>query len=114
MEEEVEEEAIPFQIVETKPSFMGGDSDDFSRWVAEHLVYPEIAKMNGVQGRVITQFTIDKEGYVTDVKIIRSVDPALDVEAVRVIRSSPRWTPGRHRDRPAKVTYTFPVIFQLR
>ena len=114
VEEEVEEEAIPFQIVEQKPSFMGGDANTFSRWVAEHIVYPEIAKENNTQGKVLTQFTITKEGYVTNVVVVRPVDPVLDAEALRVIRSSPHWTPGRQRDRAVKVTYTFPVIFQLR
>ena len=114
VEEEVEEEAIPFQIVEQKPSFMGGDANTFSRWVAEHIVYPEIAKENNTQGKVLTQFTITKEGYVTNVVVVRPVDPVLDAEALRVIRSSPQWTPGRQRDRAVKVTYTFPVIFQLR
>ncbi len=114
VEEEVEEEAIPFQIVEQKPSFMGGDQNAFSKWVAENIVYPEIAKENQISGKVITQFTVEKDGSVTNVKVLRGVDEALDKEAVRVVKSSPKWTPGRQRDRAVKVTYTFPVIFQLR
>jgi len=113
-EEEVEEEAIPFQLVEKAPSFKGGDANTFSKWVATQLVYPDIAKENGIQGRVIVQFTVEKDGRVTNVKILRGVDPTLDKEAVRVINSSPKWEPGRQRDRTVKVTYTFPVIFQLR
>ncbi len=113
-EEVIEEEAIPFQLVEEKPSFMGGDANTFSKWVNERLVYPEIAKENGVQGRVTLQFTVETNGQVTNVKVLRGVDPSLDKEAVKVVSSSPKWTPGKQRDRAVRVTYTFPVIFQLR
>ena len=113
-EEVVEEEAIPFQLVEEKPSFQGGDANQFSKWVNSRLVYPEIAKENGVQGRVTLQFTVEKDGSVTKVKVLRGVDPSLDKEAVRVVSSSPKWSPGKQRDRAVPVTYTFPVIFQLR
>lgn len=113
-EEVVEEEAIPFQLVEEKPSFMGGDANEFSKWVNKRLVYPEIAKENGVQGRVTLQFTVEKDGSVTKVKVLRGVDPSLDKEAIRVVSSSPKWAPGKQRDRAVPVTYTFPVYFQLR
>ena len=113
-EEEVEEEAIPFQLVEEKPKFKGGDANEFSKWVNSNLVYPEIAKENGVQGRVTLQFTVNVDGSVTNVKVLRGVDSSLDKEAVRVVSNSPKWTPGKQRDRAVKVTYTFPVIFQLR
>ena len=113
-EEVVEEEAIPFQLVEEKPSFEGGDANNFSKWVNQRLVYPEVAKENGVQGRVMLQFTVNTDGSVSNVKVLRGVDPSLDKEAVRVVSQSPKWTPGKQRDRKVKVTYTFPVIFQLR
>ena len=113
-EEEVEEEAIPFQLVETKPSFNGGDANEFSKWVNSRLVYPEIAKENGVQGRVTLSFTVEADGRVTNVKVLKCVDESLDKEAVRVVSSSPKWTPGKQRDRKVKVTYTFPVYFMLR
>lgn len=113
-EEAVEEEAIPFQLVETKPSFNGGDANEFSKWVNSRLVYPEIAKENGVQGRVTLQFTVEADGRVTNVRVLRGVDESLDKEAVRVVSQSPKWKPGKQRDRAVKVTYTFPVIFQLR
>ena len=113
-EEVVEEEAIPFQLVEEKPSFMGGDANQFSAWVNKRLVYPEIAKENGVQGRVTLQFTVEKDGSVTKVKVLRGVDPSLDKAAVRVVSMSPKWKPGKQRDRAVPVTYTFPVYFQLR
>ena len=113
-EEVVEEEAIPFQLVEEKPSFNGGDANAFSKWVNSKLQYPEIAKENGVQGRVTLQFTVNPDGSVSNVKVLRGVDSSLDKEAVRVVSMSPKWKPGKQRDRAVKVTYTFPVIFQLR
>ena len=113
-EEVVEEEAIPFQLVEEKPSFQGGDANQFSKWVNSRLEYPEIAKENGVQGRVTLQFTVEKDGTVTKVRVLRGVDPSLDKEAVRVVSMCPKWKPGKQRDRAVPVTYTFPVIFQLR
>ncbi len=113
-EEVVEEEAIPFQLVEEKPSFNGGDANEFSKWVNSILQYPEIAKENGVQGRVTLQFTVNPDGSVSNVKVLRGVDSSLDKEAVRVVSMSPKWKPGKQRDRAVKVTYTFPVIFQLR
>ena len=113
-EEEIEEEEIPYVFVEQKPSFKGGDANAFSKWVASQLVYPEIAKENGVQGRVMISFTIKADGSVANVRVTRSLDPALDKEAVRVVSSSPKWTPGKQRDRAVNVTYSLPVIFQLR
>ena len=112
-DEEVIEEAIPFTVVEEKPMFNGGDANEFSKWVNSRLVYPEIAKENGVDGRVTLQFTVEKDGSVSNVKVLRGVDPSLDKEAVRVVQNSPKWTPGRQRDRAVKVTYVFPVIFKL-
>ena len=113
-EEEDTDEVIPMVIVETKPSFNGGDANEFSRWVNSRLVYPETARELGVQGRVTIQFTIGTDGRVSGVRVLKGADPLLDEEAVRVVSSSPKWTPGRQRDRAVKVSYTFPVIFQLR
>lgn len=113
-EEEVIEDAIPFQLVEQAPKFMGGGPNEFSKWVNQRLEYPEIAKENGIQGRVMLSFKVGKDGVLTDVKVIRGVDPSLDKEAMRVVKMSPKWEPGRQRDRAVPVTYTFPVIFQLR
>lgn len=107
-------EAIPFELVEVKPSFNGGDANEFLKWVNSRLVYPEIAKKNGIQGRVTLQYTIDSNGCVQNVKVIRGLEPSLDAEAVRVVSSSPKWTPGTSNGLPVSVTYTFPVIFQLR
>lgn len=113
-EEEIEEAPIPYALVEEKPSFMGGDANKFSQWVGQHLEYPEIAKENGVQGRVTLQFTVNPDGTVSNIKVLRGIDSSLDKEAMRVVASSPKWTPGKQRDRAVKVIYNFPVIFQLR
>ena len=114
IEEDVEDEVIQFINVEQKPMFQGGEANGFSKWVNAHLVYPEIARENGVEGRVTLQFTIGKDGKVQDVKVLAAPDPSLAQEAVRVVSSSPKWEPGRQRDRAVKVSYTFPVIYRLR
>ena len=114
IEEEVEDDPIPFVTVEQKPTFNGGDANGFAKWVNSRLVYPEIAKENGVEGRVTLQFTIGKDGRLQDVKVLNSPDESLAQEAVRVVSSSPKWEPGRQRDRTVKVSYTFPVIYRLR
>lgn len=109
-----EDEAIPFQLVEDKPSFQGGDTNAFTKWVSQRLIYPEIAKNKGVQGRVTLKFIVDKQGKVTDVSVLHSVDPSLDKEAVRVVSMSPHWTPGKNKGKAISVMYVFPVIFNLR
>ena len=114
VEEEDEEEVIPMVLVETKPTFNGGDANDFSKWVNSRLVYPEKARENGVEGRVTLQFTIGTDGCVGNVKVLKGADPLLDQEALKVVSSSPRWSPGKQRDHAVKVSYTFPVIFKLR
>ena len=104
---------IPFATVEVKPTFNGGDAIEFSKWVNENLKYPQAAKDAGVQGRVVLQFTVYPDGSVRDTKVLRGANPDLDAEALRVVSSSPNWTPGYVKGEPVKVTYTFPVIFQL-
>ncbi len=109
--------SIPFDygIKERKPSFNGGDANEFSKWVHEHKIYPEEAKKAGIEGRVYTRFTITKEGKLTNVKLIRGVHPLLDEEAIRVIESAPQiWKPGlNYKGEPIDVNYTFPVLFDL-
>lgn len=105
----------PFASCPVKPVFQGGDQSKFTRWVFERINYPEAAKKAKIQGRVILQFTVTEEGKVTDIKVARGVDDALDREAVRVVSQSPGWEPGKDADgRAVKVRYTFPIIFQLR
>jgi protein TonB len=114
VEEEDEEEIIPSVVVQQKPKFQGGDVNGFSKWVNSRLVYPEQAKEMGIQGRVTLQFTIGKDGRLQDLKVLSAPDQTLADEAVRVVSSSPKWEPGRQRDRAVNVSYTFPVIYQLR
>jgi len=110
-EEEFAEEV--FFIVEDMPRFNGKNNDEFRKFIAENLRYPEIAAQNGIAGTVYIQFTINKYGEVADINVIRSVDPALDNEAIRVIASSPKWIPGKQRGKPVSVRFTFPIHFKL-
>lgn len=112
-EEEEEAEAEIFMIVEDMPSFKGGDLNKFREWVVKRLVYPEIAQENGISGRVILTFVVNENGSVSNIKVLRGVDPSLNNEAVRVVQSSPNWTPGRQRGKAVRVQYTLPVNFQL-
>ena len=112
-EKEVEEE-IPFTAVEEKPKFRGGDQNTFSRWVNGEINYPEAAAANGIQGKVIVQFTVDKDGRVKNVSVLKKVDPDLDREALRVVSKSPEWTPGKQHKKTVPVVFQFPVVFQLQ
>ena len=109
-----EEEEVLFAIVEDKPLFNGMDAEQgFRDWVGKNTSYPAVAQENGISGRVYVEFAISTTGEITDVKLLRGVDPLLDAEAMRVIKSSPKWTPGRQRGKPVKVKYQFPVNFRL-
>lgn len=112
-EADMEEEEI-FVIVEDMPGFGGGDSNKFREYIARNLRYPEIAAENGIQGRVFVSFVVEPDGRVSNVRVVRGVDPSLDREAVRVVESSPRWTPGKQRGKPVRVSFTFPIIFVLQ
>ena len=114
VEEEVEDDPIPFILVEQKPTFRGEDANQFAAWVNSKAVYPEIAKENGIEGRVVLQFTIGTDGRLQDLKVLSSPDETLSKESLRVVSSSPKWEPGRQRDHAVKVSYTFPVIYRLR
>ena len=111
---EEEEEVFLFQVIEDKPLFQGKDAEAaFRAWVGNNTSYPPVAQENGITGRVYTEFTIDKDGTVTDIKVLRGVDPLLDAEAMRVLKMSPKWTPGMQRGKAVKVKYQFPFVFQL-
>lgn len=112
-EEEVDEEQI-FFVVEDMPTFQGQDNSAFRVYIQQNLKYPIIAQENGVSGRVFVQFDISVSGEVTNIVVVRGVDPSLDREAIRVVKSSPKWTPGKQRGRPVKVRFTFPIAFQLQ
>lgn len=113
-EEEVEE-YTPFVVVEEMPSFGPGGIDEFrNNYISKNLKYPDVAAENGIQGRVFINFVVEPDGRVTNVKVVRSVDPALDKEAVRVVSSSPKWKPGKQRGKPVRVQFTIPIIFVLQ
>jgi len=108
-----EEEQVIFQVVETMPSFPGGDAELF-KFLSSGVKYPVIAQENGIQGRVICQFVVNKDGSIVDVEVVRSVDASLDKEAIRVIKSMPKWSPGKQRGKSVRVKYTLPVNFKLQ
>ena len=109
------EESVPFEMVEQKPTFNGGDDNEFAKWVNSQLTYPEAAKEAGQQGRILLQFTVNADGSMSDIHILRSVSPELDAEALRVVSScTQKWTPGMQNGKPVPVTYSLPIVFQLK
>lgn len=109
-----QEETIPIDSVEVKPKFMGGDDVSFTKWVFSKLVYPPEAVKQKIMGKVTLTFVVDTEGNVTKVKVLNGAHTLLDQEAVRVIKSSPKWEPGKQKGKPVNVLYNFPVIFKLQ
>jgi protein TonB len=104
---------VPFILVEVKPTFKGGDENAFRIWVQKRTIYPKIAEDNGIQGRVIITFIVETDGSVSNVKVVRSVDPILDNEALKAVMASPKWTPGRQRGIPVRVRFQIPLDFRL-
>ena len=112
-EEEIEEDQ-PFIKVEKMPTFKGGDLNTFRNWVQGKLRYPQIAQENGISGRVIMSFVIERDGTLTNIEILQSPDRSLAEEATRVVKSSPKWEPGMQRNQPVRVKYTLPVVFTIQ
>ena len=112
-EEEVVDESFVFVSVEKMPEFPGGDAA-LLKWISENINYPTIAAENGVQGRVSCTFTVNADGSVADVTVVRPLDPNLDKEALRVLKLLPKFKPGEQRGKPVRVKYSVPVRFQLR
>ena len=108
-----EEEKTIFVAVEEMPSFHGKGANSFLEWIGNNLQYPEIALQNGIEGRVFVYFVVEPNGKVSNVRVLRGVDPALDAEAIRVVRASPKWYPGKQRGKPVRVGFTFPIKFKL-
>ena len=102
-----------FDVVEEMPSFPGGQGA-LMQYLASNIKYPVVAQENGVQGRVIVSFVVERDGSISDVKVARSVDPSLDREAQRVVKSVPRWSPGKQNGSTVRVKYTVPVVFRLQ
>ena len=113
VQEEEEADAPVFFIVEEMPVFPGGE-EALRKYIAQSVKYPAIAQENGIQGRVFVAFVVNTKGEVTDVKIARGVDPNLDKEAIRVVNSMPKWSPGKQRGKAVKVSYTVPINFVLQ
>lgn len=107
------EETKVFTVVEQMPMFPGGDAALMS-YLANNIQYPTVAAENGVQGRVVVGFVVERDGSITDVRILRGVDPSLDREAMRVVKSMPRWTPGKQNGSAVRVKYQVPVAFRLQ
>jgi TonB family protein len=100
-----------FVYVEQQASFKGGDLENFREWVQKNLIYPEVAKENGIFGRITLQFAVNSQGKVVDVKVLRGVDPSLDNEAIRVVTSSPDWVPAKQSGKNVKQQFVMPVVF---
>lgn len=96
-----------YTIVEVQPTFRG----NVSAWISEHLRYPAVAQENGIQGRVVVKFVVDKDGNINQAQVIRGVDPALDREALRLVNSMPKWNPGMNHGEPVSVWFTLPITF---
>ncbi len=112
VEEEPEEQTI-FEVVENMPEFPGGMAA-LMQFLSKNIKYPTIAQENGTQGRVIVQFVVNRDGTIVDPVVVRSVDPYLDKEALRVIVTMPKWKPGMQRGKPVRVKFTVPVVFRLQ
>ena len=101
-----------FQVVEEMPEFPGG-MGECMKWLGQNIKYPADAKEKGVQGRVIVQFVVEKDGTIVNAKVVRGVDPDLDAEALRVVNQSPKWKPGKQKGEAVRVKYTLPIMFRL-
>lgn len=112
-EDEEVEDAQVFMVVEQMPSFPGGDAA-LMKYLGDNVKYPAIAQEHGIQGRVYVSFVVSKDGTIRDVTVGRSVDPALDNEAIRVVKTMPKWTPGKQRGKAVNVKYMLPVNFVLQ
>jgi protein TonB len=107
-----EKEEEIFLVVEQNPEFPGGNAA-MRKFLSDNMNYPPIAAENGIKGRVTLQFVVNKEGVISQVKVVKGVDPSLDKEAVRVVESMPKWVPGKQNGKPVNVWFTLPVTFQL-
>lgn len=114
VKEEVVEEDEPFLIAETMPSFQGGDLNTFRAWVQQNVRFPQIALENGIQGRVVLSFVIEKDGRLTNIQVLQTPDRSLSEEAIRVLSKSPKWSPGKQRNQAVRVKYTLPVDFRVQ
>ena len=112
--EEVIEDDQPFVKVEQMPSFKGGDLMTFRNWVMERIRYPQIAQENNITGRVLLQFVVERDGSLTNIQVLQTPDSSLSDEAIRVLKTSPKWTPGKQGNKTVRVKYTLPVEFRIQ
>jgi len=110
---EAEAEEVPFVVVEEMPMFPGGDAE-LLKYIGEHTNYPEVAKENNIQGRVVVRFCVTSKGGVSQVSILKGVDPELDAEAIRVVNTLPAFKPGKQGGKPVPVWYMVPINFTLK
>ena len=108
-----EEDNKVFDVVEQQPTFPGGQAA-LLQWLGQNIHYPAVAEEQGIQGRVVVSFVVEKDGSISSVQVVRGVDPSLDKEAVRVVKSMPRWTPGKQNGQAVRVKYNVPVTFKLQ
>lgn len=113
VQKNLSDEPINMAMVEQKPSFPGGDSEMY-RWLGNNINFPPAAAEEGVSGKVTVQFVIEKDGSITNVKVVRGKHPALDAEAVRVVKKMPKWSPAKNNGATVRVTYMLPVTFKLQ
>lgn len=110
---EVEEEEVQiFTVVESMPGFPGGEAARIT-YLNENIKYPQMARESGIQGRVFVTFVVERDGSVTDVKVLRGIGGGCDEEAVRVIKNMPKWDPGKQRGKPVRVQFNMPILFKL-
>ena len=114
VEEEVVEDDQPFVKVEQMPSFMGGDLMTFRNWVQSKVRYPQIAQENNISGRVLLMFVIERDGSLTNIQVLQTPDSSLSDEAIRILKTSPKWTPGKQRNQSVRVKYTLPIDFRIQ
>jgi periplasmic protein TonB len=112
-EEESAEEAQIFMVVESMPEYPGGEAALYA-YLAENIKYPQMAKESGIQGRVFVTFVVERDGRVTDVRVLRGIGGGCDEEAIRVVQGMPKWTPGKQRGKSVRVQYNLPVKFTLQ
>ena len=112
-EEVIEEEEI-FVNAEEMPTFQGGDLSKFRNWVQSNVKYPQIALENGIQGNVVIKFVVEKDGKLSNIQVLQSPDKTLSEAAIAVLQKSPKWKPGKQRNKPVRVTYTLPVSFRIQ
>lgn len=114
VEEETVEDDTPFVRVEQMPSFMGGDLMKFRNWVQSKVRFPQIAQENNISGRVLLMFVIERDGTLTNIQVLQTPDSSLSDEAIRVLKTSPKWTPGKQRNQAVRVKYTLPIDFRIQ